>query len=318
MDTYLIKSRVMTLERALVLSGGSERGAFEVGAVDYLVNQDGFDFNYFFGTSIGALNVSILGQARDHEELKFRIQQLKKLWLSIRGYQSIYRKNPLGMLNLLSGRALYEPVGLRRILRQNIDLDRLFDPTNVVNVTTVALETGELFYADTRSPEIRQNFLNYVLASASIPFYFPAVQIDSKHWYDGGLRDITPLGAVFDEEPDEITVITTYPIGPDLEPILPQVAYRGPFKNLSQMIAITMNAIAAKDIQLANAINQDNRTFPGRKKIPLRIIAPEQALSQKSPTFHPAAIRKYMELGYNAARKPLLLSTDGRCRYYRM
>ncbi|HBE79527.1 MAG TPA: hypothetical protein DDW65_17380 [Firmicutes bacterium] len=308
----------MKLKRALVLSGGSERGAFEAGAVDYLVNQEGFDFSYFFGTSIGALNVSILGQARDHEEMKLRTQQLKNLWLSIRGYRSIYRKNLLGMVNLLFGRALYEPVGLRCLLKQNIDLDCLFDPTNVVNVTTVALETGELFYADTRSPEMRKDFLHYILASASIPFYFPAVQIGGKHWYDGGLRDITPLGAVFDENPDEIIVVTTYPIGPDLDPILPRVPYRGPLKNLSQMIAITMNAIAAKDIQLANAINQDNRTFPGRRKIPLRIIAPEQALSQKSPTFHPTAIRKYMELGYNAARKPLLLSTGGLCPYYRM
>jgi NTE family protein len=308
----------MRLKRALVLSGGSERGAFEVGAVDYLVNQAEFDFDFFFGTSIGALNVSILGQARDHAELKLQTQRLKKLWLAIKGSQSIYRKNPLGILNLLFSRALYEPVGLRRLIKQNIDLDRLFDPATVVKVTTVALETGELFYADTRSPEIRKDFINYILASASIPFYFPPAQIGGKHWYDGGLRDITPLGAVFDENPDEIIVVTTYPISPDLEPVLPQISYGNPLKNLSQMIAITMNAIAAKDIQLANAINQDNRSFPGRRQIPLRIIAPEKPLNQNFTNFDPTAIRNYMNLGYNAARNPILLSTRGLMRYYRI
>jgi NTE family protein len=299
------------LKRALVLSGGSERGAFELGAVDYLVNQAGFDFHCFFGTSIGALNVSILGQARNHDELILRTRQLKQLWLNIKGYRSIYQKNSLGLFNLLFGQSLYEPVGLRRILTQNIDLDCLFDPATVIKVTTVALETGELIYADTRYPEVRKDFLKYILASASIPFYFPAVQINGMHCYDGGLRDITPLGSVFDENPDEIVVITTYPIGPDLKPILPHVKYCNPLKNLNQMIAIMMNAIAAKDLQLANAINQDNRSFPGRRQIPLRIIAPEKPFQQNPVVFNPAVIRKNIQLGYNAAQNPILLTIGG-------
>ncbi len=300
------------MKRALVLSGGSERGAFEVGAIDYLVNQAGFDFQCFFGTSIGALNAAILGQARNHEELSIRTRQLMKLWLSIRGSRSVYRKNPLGLINLaFGGQSLYNPAGLRQLLKKNIDLNLLFDPATMVKVATVALETGELFYADSRLPELRNNFLNYVLASASIPFYFPGVPIHGKHWYDGGLRDITPLGTVFDEDPDEIVVITTYPVNSNLEPVLPEVPYQGPFKNLNQMIAIIMNAIAAKDLQLANAINQDSRNFPLKKRIPLRIIAPEKPFPQNKVAFNPTAIRKYIQLGFSAAQKPIVLSTCG-------
>lgn len=299
------------MKRALVLSGGSERGAFEVGAIDYLVNQEGLDFRYFFGTSIGALNATILGQARNHEELIIRTRQLKKLWLNIRGQQSVYHKNPLGLFNLFFGQSLYNPAGLHQILKKNVDLDLLFDPATMVKVTTVALENGELFYADTRSPELRKDFFNYVLASASIPFYFPGVPIHGKHWYDGGLRDITPLGAVFDEDPDEIVVVTTYPVNSELEPILPEVPYRGPLKNLNQMFAIMMNAIAAKDLQLANAINQDYRSFPFKKRILLRIIAPEKPFPQNKVPFNPTVIRKYIQLGYSAAQKPIVLSTNG-------
>ena len=85
----------MQLKRALVLSGGGVKGAFEAGAVDYLVNQAELDFQFFFGTSTGALNVSILGQARNYDELVFRTGQLKQLWLDIKGYRSIYNKNIL-------------------------------------------------------------------------------------------------------------------------------------------------------------------------------------------------------------------------------
>jgi predicted acylesterase/phospholipase RssA len=302
---------VMRLKRALVLSGGGVKGAFEAGAVDYLVNQAGLDFQLFFGTSTGALNVSLLGQARNYDELVLRTGQLKQLWLDIKGYRSIYNKNILGILSLLLGSTLYQPNGLNRLLKKHIDLDCLFDPTTIVKVTTVCLETGELFYADTRATEQRKDFLKYILASASMPFFFPAVKINGKHWYDGSLRDITPLGTVFDENPDEIVVVTTYPIGPDLKPILPKVAYGSPFKNLSQEIAIVTNAIAAKDLQLANAINQDTRSFPGKRQVSIRMIAPKLPLNHDSLSFKPSVIRRNLELGYQAAQNPTVL-TAGR------
>jgi NTE family protein len=298
----------MKLKRALVLSGGGVKGAFEAGAVDYLVNQAGLDFQFFFGTSTGALNVSLLGQARNYEELILRTGQLKQLWLDIKGYRSIYHKNALGILNLLLGNTLYTPNGLHHLLKKHIDLNCLFDPATVVKVTTVCLETGELFYADTRSQEQKEDYLKYILASASMPFFFPAVKINGSHWYDGSLRDITPLGTVFDENPDEIVVVTTYPIGPDLKPILPKVTYGGPFKNLSQEIAIVTNAIAAKDLQLANAINQDNRSFPGKRQVSIRMIAPKYPLNHDSLSFKPSVIRRNLELGYTAAQNSIILT----------
>src|SRR4051812_30215694 len=115
----------MQLKRALVLSGGGVKGAFEAGAVDYLVNQAGLDFQFFFGTSTGALNVSLLGQARNYDDLVFRTRQLKQLWLDIKGYRTIYSKNPLGILSLLWGSTLYQPNGLNRLLKKHIDLNSL-------------------------------------------------------------------------------------------------------------------------------------------------------------------------------------------------
>ena len=49
--------------RALVLSGGGLKGAFEAGAVYYLVIHRGCDFHDFAGVSVGALNAGILAQA---------------------------------------------------------------------------------------------------------------------------------------------------------------------------------------------------------------------------------------------------------------
>ncbi|HBT16594.1 MAG TPA: hypothetical protein DEB05_06530 [Firmicutes bacterium] len=78
------------MKRALVLSGGGSKGAFEVGALEYLLIEEKLDFQIFIGTSVGALNAAFLGQACNREELVDLAQELKALWLGLKGNNSIY------------------------------------------------------------------------------------------------------------------------------------------------------------------------------------------------------------------------------------
>ena len=302
------------MKRALVLSGGGSMGAFEVGAVDYLVHKAGYDFNVLMGTSVGALNTAFLGQAWSYQELLKATGDLKNFWLQIKGDTSIYQKSILGYLKLLFRDALYEPKGLKALLKAQVDPERICrNPKRIVKVATVAMETGELLYADNRDPRYRPEFLNYVLASASMPLFFPGAPIDGKHWYDGGLRDITPLGAVFQESPDEIVIIITFPIGPDLSPRLPQVKPKGAIGALLRTIDILTGEIEANDLQLARMINDKAEYFPECRKIPLRIIAPVAPLESNGPLdFNPQKIRHNMEQGYEAARDSRLIIPSNR------
>lgn len=296
------------MRRALVLAGGGSKGAFEVGAIEYLVRERGIDFDIFMGTSVGALNAAVLSQSRNYRELIFQTRLLKDLWLGIKGRASIYSKNPLGVFRLLFKDSLYNPIGLKRLIKENIDPERLFNnPTRVLKVATVAVETGELLYADNHNPELKADFLEYILASASIPLFFPAVKINDKHWYDGGLRDITPLGAVFRECPDEIVVILTFPIDRNLTPVLGRTKHRGALRTILRALEIMSNEISANDLQLANVINQKCHVFSRRRCTPLIIIAPETPLTGNILEFKPDDIRKNLELGFQAAKNPLVL-----------
>lgn len=296
------------MKRALVLSGGGSKGAFEVGAIDYLVHQRRMDFQVFLGTSVGALNAALLGQARNRGELLAQTEELKKIWLEITSNYCIYDGSILAALRLICDGALFHPNGLKRLLEKHVDLDRLCDPASVVKVGTVALETGELFYADSRHPGLRADFRKYILASASIPLFFPAVPIAGKHWYDGGLRDMTPLGAVFDEDPDEIVVIVTFPLSSKLEPILPEAKPSGAIGALLRSLSILTSEIAANDLQLADAINKRHLHFPGRRRVPIRLISPiEQLPGESALDFNPGSIRENMKRGYEAAKNPKIL-----------
>lgn len=292
------------MKNALVLSGGGSRGAFEAGAIDYLVTQAGLDFEIFLGTSAGSLNVAVLGSARNQRELAEQTQKLNQLWLGIEGNHSIYSRNFWGIFNLLFRDSLYNPIGLKKLLTQAVDAFKLcHNPSKFIKVATVALETGELFFADSRCPEHCDHMLDYILASASIPLFFPPVPINGKHWYDGGLRDITPLGAAFKAKPDQIFLILTFPINAKLEPVLEKTSYRGVFHTLLRSLNILTNEISANDLQLATFMNQYYRLFPGIRHVTIRIIAPEKPLSGDLMEFNPKAIRANLQAGYEAAQR---------------
>jgi NTE family protein len=297
------------LRRALVLAGGGSKGAFEVGAIDYLVRENGLDFDIYLGTSVGALNAGVLAQSYNYRELCRQVNLLKELWLKIKGYRSLYRKNLLGAFSLLYRNSLYNPEGLKHLIKEYIDPEQLFkNRTRFLKVATVAVETGELLYADNRTPECRKDILSYILASASIPLFFPAVKINGKHWYDGGLRDMTPLGAVFHEHPDEIVVVLTFPIDQKLAPVLSPAKPQGALGSILRALEIMSNEISANDLQLANAINHNHRSLFRRRCVPLRIIAPKTPLTGGNILeFKPDCIKKNMELGFLAAQKPITL-----------
>lgn len=297
------------MKRALVLAGGGSKGAFQAGAVDFLVRESGLDFDIYLGTSVGALNAGVLAQSRNYRELCEQTENLKKLWESIKGSHSIYRKNLFGVFSLILKDSLYNPIGLKALIKEHIDSNRLFSNTaRVFKIPTVAEETGELLYVDNRSPQFKADFSSYILASASIPLFFPAVKINGKHWYDGGLRDVTPLGAVFRERPDEIVVILTFQINQFLNPILAPTKHRGALRAILRTLEIMSNEISANDLQLANAINQSYHCRPGQRRIPIRIIAPQTPLVGSNVLdFRPNYIRENLKRGFQAAQKPITL-----------
>lgn len=290
--------------KALIMAGGGCKGAFEVGAVDYLVNDAKQDYQFFIGSSVGALNAAVLGLAGNYRELVTAVQTLKELWEGIRSSRSIYQPFPLGILDLFKRNGLFDPVGLRRLIQEYIDPHRLcHNPSKFVLIPTVAIETGELFYADSRNPAFESNFLKYILASASVPIFFPPVIIEGKHWYDGCLRDVTPLAAAFKEQPDEITVVLTFPVNDDLEPVLSTVSYGGVLKSLLRIVNIMTNEISTNDLQISKYINQRPRFFLGRKRVPIHIIAPKTHLKGSLLDFSPQKIRENLRLGYEAAQE---------------
>jgi predicted acylesterase/phospholipase RssA len=140
----------------------------------------------------------------------------------------------LDYLNWLNWTYFYETEPLRQTLKELIDLKKLqhkgADPLLLVSATNV--KEGQLKYFDSNAGIT----LDHIMASGSLPPAFPMTQIAEKYYWDGGLFDNTPFGAVLDRldhGPDVERTIYIVNLFPNPGPIphnMPGVAER--MKNL--------------------------------------------------------------------------------------
>ena len=98
---------------ALILSGGGIRGAYQAGAIWYLVNVRGCHFSHFYGTSTGAVTAAFLSQAKDQDELKALVKDLVKQYKDMTP-SDIVDEHFLGKIRVFYHRGLVAPMAYTR------------------------------------------------------------------------------------------------------------------------------------------------------------------------------------------------------------
>jgi NTE family protein len=195
---------------ALVLQGGGALGAFELGAARRLYKDEAFAPDIIAGVSIGAITAVLL--ARPAAGLK-PVEALEAFWQKVsvhapllppllQGYASVLG-NPHFFVPRLDYYALpiwtnfYDTEPLRRTLSELVDLKALADPKAAPGllVSATDVETGQIEYFFSGDNGLS---LDHIVASGSLPPSFPMTVIAGKYYWDGGLFDNTPLGAVLD------------------------------------------------------------------------------------------------------------------------
>ena len=191
----------------LVLQGGGALGAFGLGVARVIYGPGSrFRPGALAGVSIGAISAVLLGRpARGYTPL----EALETFWrrvtatsllppalqpyVSLVGLPNFFAINPFWLFDT----SFYSVEPLRRTLSELVDLDSLADPSArpYLVFTATDVREGELvpFYSTERRLK-----LDHVLASGSLPPSFPMTTINGVGYWDGGLFDNTPLGALID------------------------------------------------------------------------------------------------------------------------
>jgi NTE family protein len=291
--------------RALVLSGGGAKGAFQVGALDTLLNEQGLEFAVVAGVSTGALSAGMLAQGTGLQGQRAELEGLKELYFSLGSTRDIYRSRFLGLLGaFLFHDSIYDPSPLRDKITRRIDPARLRGSGTALRVGAVCLEDGRYRSVTQHDPHI----LSFVFASASMPVFWPPVEIDGRHWVDGGVRNVTPLrdaihalrgrraAAGAPAGPDEIWVVLASPLSTPPE--------TGGLGTALPILKRTMEILESEVYRGDFAAYLVRHRSGAPASLRIRVILPTEVFSG-ALEFDPAKIRRAFDSGRERARVPL-------------
>ena len=203
------------MRRGLVVSGGGLKGAFSGGLVEYLIKEKNVSWDMYAGTSIGSLILTMVSLSN--------IDELKKLFLNI-DYDDIFKDSAFnfGRVNIFNiiyrlivkKNSITDMKKVRVILSNLISEETYNENKDTIYSISSNFNTGELL--ETKNSETEYNdFLDLVIASASIPVVFEPIQYKGDYLFDGGVFNSLPLQTMVDENCDEIDVIILKPENTD-------------------------------------------------------------------------------------------------------
>lgn len=292
----------MPSKTALVLSGGGAKGAFQVGAEKYAREVKGYEWDLIAGVSVGALNGAMLAA--------HKFQRLMELWNNLSRDQVLTGGfNLLSVIKLLFGsKSFYGNEPLRQLI------EREFNPAEVTDdlrIGAVSLVSGEYVRFTRGDPHLRQA----LLASTAIPLIWSPVDI-SLHYQsmvDGGVRNLSPLGDVLDEDPDEVIIINCNPQSPPPLETPPQDILQIGQRTLD----ILLNELFINDLKMFQRINHlvkeaalygitlhNPKNGKPYKYFESKIIEPDEPLGD-TLDFSQTHIQHALKLGVRCARQVL-------------
>lgn len=287
--------------RALVLSGGGSRGAFQAGALKYLLEkeQDREWYKVFCGISVGAINCAYLAQ---HNNTYDGVTGLLALWNKLTDDQVKSSWFPFGRLSGLWKTSFYNTAPLRKLLDARLTPERIKLAGNKLRVGAVGLSTGEYRLFTQRYRDLH----SAIMASAAFPTMFPPVRLDGQLWTDGGVRNVTPLKSAIDcGDVDEIDIVVCSNLGRKFERPEPTNTLEVGL----QVFETLLDEILNEDIEKAKYYNEAIATGKlkgsDKKIIKLRIVQPIEPLPGTSLDFNNKDALAMIDIGYRSAKERL-------------
>lgn len=307
--------------KALVLGGGSVKGAWQASAIK-AVFDSGFVPDIITTISVGTINgmliVSENGRLRNpledanpHSHFKMIGRTLTNVWESdVQQPSDLVKKPKIFPLawKTLTGKfdGLCDNTPIKKLVEKHMDLKHI--RASKINIFSgcINLDNGEMFYAD----KSLSQYMEYAIASTSIPIVMPSPKINNHHFTDGGLIDSAPLAKAFKEGASEIICIANHPkyIGTKT------VNIHNPIQYAERALEIMLNNNLRNDVREAELINEiapeDGSPLTvgihkGKKRIPLTIIQPEKDLDYSITKFTSKDIKEMLTNGYEVAEKIL-------------
>ena len=316
---------------ALALTGGGARAAYQAGVLRGIARHTpGFRPDVLTGVSAGALNGAFLAASAD-EPFAVAVERLVAVWHELRS-EHVYRLDrptvPQALARFVRRPAEVAPPAEGGFLDTTPLLEfverhlgPLGQPMAAVDravreghlgafaITTTSYTSGQSVtwvQGDGVEPwdrpmrrAIRTPLRpEHVLASAALPFFFPAVAVEDPTlghgWYgDGGIRLTAPLSPALHLGADKILVVNTRYGQSRAEADAPKVdAYPPPTRVLGVLMNAVFLDVLDRDAQTLHRINELVEAVPrdqwnGFRPVDLLVLRPSVDLATLATGFEP-------------------------------
>lgn len=268
--------------KALVLSGGGARGAYQVGvlnaiadiAADLKIKQP---FKIYTGVSAGAINASYMAAGCD--DFLLATKKLTEMWSGLT-HEKVFKTDAvsLGKISLQwmgelsfgglahnpTGMALLNTAPLLDLIKDNLDFSRI--QKNIDNNHLQAVGITAIDYRTSKAITFLQGKENtlewdrsrrksekallrpeHILASSAIPVLFPSVQVDERYFGDGCVRNLTPCSPALRMGADEVFVIGVRKLPSKTDAENQPVPDKNP--SLARIVNVLLNAILLDGVE---------------------------------------------------------------------
>lgn len=280
--------------RALVLSGGGSRGAYEVGVLRKVMQDEQRDYDILAGVSVGALNVGCLAQVKKGQP-RAAYAKLKAVWDTIDD-KAIYSKWAAWPASVPWKASVFCTEPMRKLVLANFDQQAVVDSGRLLRIGVVSWDTGAYKSVTERAP----NLAWWIMASAAYPVMFEPIKVGDQVYGDGGIRNVTPLAEVIRMGAKEIDVILA---SNPSDSVRWEPKTKRTTDYLFRMLSITFDEVMLNDLRGLGVGSEFVQLKPEYQDVKIRVQMPSVGSMGyfDSLDFDPKKIEAMMALGYRQA-----------------
>lgn len=192
------------MKKALVISGGGSKGAFAGGVAEYLMTEEGKDYDLYLGTSTGSLMVSHLSLGM--------IDELKELYTNV-NQRSIFSNSPFAVRkisgekivsinhlntiwNFLNGRKTFgESKNLRSLIKKKVTREmysEILSRDKEIVVTLSNLTNNNIEYKSNKECSY-EDFCDWIWGSCNYVPFMSLLEKNNQQYADGGFGSLVPI-----------------------------------------------------------------------------------------------------------------------------
>lgn len=222
----------------LVVEGGGFRGLYTAGVLDYFLEQD-WHFPYVIGVSMGSVNGANYISKQQRRSIDVPMEFL-------------YDPRYFSYRNLVTQRSLF---GMDFIFDDipnkynEFDYDTFMNSDQEFVITAMDVQFGGSRYFS-KSELSKDEMLDAMKASCSLPFISKMVNFKGKKYLDGGLSDSIPIRKAFEDGVDKVIALVTREEG-----------YRKEVKEPSALKVVSGNLMYRGYPKVVEAINYRSVTY---------------------------------------------------------